>query len=456
LWSNQFKTIYSLSIPLDGTLNLTYQDNNTLYEFFQPGKIKKKSVLNGQNNALYSLTFDLNGNPQDLSSGAGGPVSLNVPSVALNSLSIGAGVNITLTDTLSESELRFFSSNLAPLTPLRSKLFEIVEKSNYSLSTFLNSLANEADAASLLQQLQLNPTLANHFNIMYGLTIPTTNAIVSSELHNVLIAVVANYSYDQTEYLRVLPLASNLMTALRSNLTWANQFKTIYGLSIPLDGGLGLNYTDDNTQYEFFEPQKLKKKGVLNAQSQVIYSLTFDLSGNPRDLTSALGVTLKVPALALSSISIGAGVNMILTDDLNEVERRFFSANIAPLSPLRTKIFEITGDSDYDQTVFLNSLSPAPVPMANITVPANFQIKESSSQQVNLSWNPSRHSIQRPLYYKVFRSFDGKSFSVIGVTKTTSYTDNGFRHKKLRYYKIKAFDAQGRQSAFTEAKRVSL
>ncbi|MDH3559237.1 MAG: fibronectin type III domain-containing protein, partial [Deltaproteobacteria bacterium] len=112
---------------------------------------------------------------------------------------------------------------------------------------------------------------------------------------------------------------------------------------------------------------------------------------------------------------------------------------------LRQKVEEITGEiaqiaTQYQpaQVAVQEEVSPYP------TQPTGFQAR-GGSQKVVLTWNPNTES--NLLGYKVFRGTTPMGpFAKIADVKKNNYTDGDLENNRTFYYKVQAYNEQGKQS----------
>ena len=101
------------------------------------------------------------------------------------------------------------------------------------------------------------------------------------------------------------------------------------------------------------------------------------------------------------------------------------------------------GNVNYDAyaSVDFYASTSAPNPPENVTL-SDVSDRDQSKWRLSLAWDaPS--SGTSPSKYTIYRSTDNNSFSQIGETSSTAYTDSGLTQSTTYYYKVYAVDSAG-------------
>lgn len=80
------------------------------------------------------------------------------------------------------------------------------------------------------------------------------------------------------------------------------------------------------------------------------------------------------------------------------------------------------------------------------SAPTNLTATAASTSQINLSWTASTDNVG-VTGYNISGSSDGVTFTAIGTSTTTSYSETGLAMGATRYYRVTAQDAAGNVSA---------
>ena len=100
-------------------------------------------------------------------------------------------------------------------------------------------------------------------------------------------------------------------------------------------------------------------------------------------------------------------------------------------------------------SVSFNANTTAPGMPLNLDV-ADVSIRSTSSWRLAPTWDPPTNPGSGIASYKVYRSTDNVTYSLIGSTTSTTYVDTGLS-QQLYYYKVKACDNTNNCGAFSSA-----
>src|SRR5207247_2256642 len=80
---------------------------------------------------------------------------------------------------------------------------------------------------------------------LFGVAVPLTGTIPTDAFRTILFGIAGDTdtdgtgpdtAFNQAEFLRVLPLAAGLLTALRNNAQASSDFTTLFGATVPATG----------------------------------------------------------------------------------------------------------------------------------------------------------------------------------------------------------------------------
>jgi len=75
------------------------------------------------------------------------------------------------------------------------------------------------------------------------------------------------------------------------------------------------------------------------------------------------------------------------------------------------------------------------------TTPTNLAITAKTSSSIKLAWTASTDNVE-VRGYKIYRSTDGTTYTLLGYTGETTFTDGGLAPNSTYYYKVSAYDSQ--------------
>ncbi|MGH7197757.1 MAG: hypothetical protein ACREH5_03350, partial [Candidatus Omnitrophota bacterium] len=252
--------------------------------------------------------------------------------------------------------------NAIPDPITREALFTVVGNPTYNEGAFLNGLVA---TPNLLNQLQTFG-YTDEFNRLYGTNLPTTGTITSANPDfAVLQSVTGDPNFNAAEYLRVLPLADSLHTALQGNNTQRVNFNNFYGANVQPTGPPTDNIT---------------RQALFNVAGSPTYNQTNFLNG-----------LVTTPNL----------LNQLQTANLIPQFNRLYGTNL-PLSGTITSanpdfavLQSVTGDPNFDAANFLAVLPWAEALFTALQDPANSQERASFNQFYGVTI-PSSGNLQRP------------------------------------------------------------
>ncbi|HTL71544.1 MAG TPA: hypothetical protein VL404_09675 [Candidatus Eisenbacteria bacterium] len=263
----------------------------------------------------------------------------------------------------------------------RLKLFQVVLQPTYVPATYQQVLTK---AASLYRSLQSSTAARTDFNLLFGAALVNTGAPTAVDLGK-LFDTAGSPTYVQSTFLSVLTKAASLYRNLQSNAANRADFNLLFGTTAAATGSPDVvtrtalfdttgspSYANQSTFLSVLTKaaalyRNLQASASNRADFNLLFGTTVQATGSPSVVSrTALFDTAGSPSYTQASFLTGLAKSASLYRALqaNNAKRLSFNTRYKAQLPVsgspvvkdRTLLFNITGDPNYNQTKFLNSL----------------------------------------------------------------------------------------------------
>ena len=293
-------------------------------------------------------------------------------------------------------------------------------------------------------------------------------------------SLVAAYSFDEGTGTSVTDVSGNGNNGTIANATWTTAGQ--YGNALVFNGTSALVTINDSASLHLTNGMTLEAwvnpSAVSSAWRDVVYkgADNYYMEGTS---TSSGGLpcgagtfgTADVAAFGTALLALNTWTHLAATYDGATLVFYVNGVQVSSLAQTGNIVtsgnpLQIGGDSIYGQyfqgsidevRVYNVALTAAQIqadmntPLGNIpTAPGNLAATVVSDSQINLSWTASTESLGVAGYLvERCQGGDCTTFTQIGTTAGTTYSDNGLAANTSYSYRVRAFDTAGNLSSYS-------